>query len=210
MKNQYRFKKFTPNSIVILIIVLSTAIAAIPSTLLADDYGDYQARKARADAEWQAKKAQMELRDSQREIDRLEADIRRTKDDSLLLSSRGSIIRDPETVRLATNRQQIGQNIDALRTAQSSRLLTESEMNWLEETADRTRRLYQDTKTTPGMRDQEREMILSKIAALPFLETIDLLIQIENENRQEMAKVAEAEKKAARRAARARRSPPVE
>jgi len=83
MKNQYRFKKFTPNSIVILIIVLSTAIAAIPSTLLADDYGDYQARKARADAEWQAKKAQMELRNSQREIDRLEAGMRRAEADSL-------------------------------------------------------------------------------------------------------------------------------
>ena len=210
MKNQSSFKNSARNSIVIFIIVLSTAIAAIPPTLLADDYDDYQARKARADAEWQAKKKQMELRDSQREIDRLEAGIRRTKEDSLLLPSRGSIIQDPETLRLATNRQQISQNIDALRTAQSSRLLTESELNWLKETADRTRRLYQDTKTTPGMVDQEREMILSKIAALPFLETIDLMIQIENENRQEVAKVAEAEKKAARRAARARRSSPVE
>jgi hypothetical protein len=50
----------------------------------------------------------------------------------------------------------------------------------------------------------------NQIPALPFLETINLMIQIENENRQEVATIVEAEKKAARRAARARRSSPVE
>jgi hypothetical protein len=210
MKNQYRFKKFTPNSIVILIIVLSTAIAAISSTLLADDYDDYQARKARADAEWQAKRLEQELRNSQRELDRLEAGMRKTEENSLLSSSRGSIIQDPETVRLAANRQQIAQNIDLLRTAQSSRLLTESELNWLEETADTARKMYESATTTPGVSGREREVAKNQIPALPFLETINLMIQIENENRQEVATIVEAEKKAARRAARARRSSPVE
>ncbi len=76
MKSQYRFKKFAPNSIVILIIALSTAIAAIPLTLLADDY---QIRKARADADWQAKRLELQLQEARRERDRFEAEMREAK-----------------------------------------------------------------------------------------------------------------------------------
>jgi len=73
---KYPIRNLFTNSIVNLVIVLSTLVAAASSTLLADDY---EIRKSQADADWQAKRIQMELDDFRQKQARLEAEMRQAK-----------------------------------------------------------------------------------------------------------------------------------